>query len=297
MADVVVWEAANQLSETVQLGGERTGSKLSRMWHAIGSDDQVEIVIAVLAEAEVSYTNSEGDILLRDSIDPKPKGPGKWEVTVEWTAENDKKNDRKPAANTWSFDFDTSGGTHKIFQAIAESCSIQRKDSEADPDEDAPNVEGAIGWDGKKVNGVEIVVPKLEFSIHAYYDPSEVDTVLMADIARSTGKVNSDEWLGFDPGEVLFLGGSGSGDIPSTNGQRVKPIKITYKFAASENIPSAVVVSPNMELPCEKPGWDYLDVYYEKHADAGEILARAKWARIYQIYDRMDFGDFFGFGT
>jgi hypothetical protein len=95
----------------------------------------------------------------------------------------------------------------------------------------APDLLDAVNYDGKKVPGVDIVVPKLEFIVTAYDAPQAVATAFVTDIARNTGNVNSDDWLEFEAGESLFLGGSSQRDIPTVAGQRVKPIAITFKHA------------------------------------------------------------------
>ena len=53
----------------------------------------------------------------------------------------------------------------------------------------APDLLGAVNDDGKKLQGVDIVVPKLEFSVTAYDAPQAVTTAFVADIARNTGNV------------------------------------------------------------------------------------------------------------
>jgi hypothetical protein len=126
------------------------------------------------------------------------------------------------------------------------------------------------------------VVPKLEFSITAYYAPQAVTTTFVANIARNTGKVNSATWLGFAAGELLFLGGSGQGDIPTVAGQRVKPIPITFKFAASENRTNIKV--GDITVP-SKAGWDYLWVRYEKIEDAGFVFPIPVHAYVEKVYE------------
>lgn len=60
-------------------------------------------------------------------------------------------------------------------------------------------------------------------------------------LARCTGKTNSAKWYGFDVGEVLFLGASGS----SKPGER---FSITYKFACGENLTNVVVSGAQLYL-------------------------------------------------
>jgi hypothetical protein len=133
----------------------------------------------------------------------------------------------------------------------------------------------------------------LEFSITAYYQPQAVTTAFMANIARNTGKVSSDAWLGFAAGEILFLGGTGNGDIPLVSGQRVKPVSVTFKFAASENRTNIKV--GDITVP-EKKGWHYLWVKYEKVEDSGFVFPIPVHAYVEKIYEETGFQALFGFG-
>ena len=54
-------------------------------------------------------------------------------------------------------------------------------------------------------NGVEVVVPELEFGITAYYPPASIDAEYMKNLTRKTGRTNDGEWLGFAEGEVLYM--------------------------------------------------------------------------------------------
>ena len=88
-------------------------------------------------------------------------------------------------------DFAT-GGKHKVSKSKQ---TISRHwESAAD---EAPDLKGAINYDGEKVRGVEIYVPNCTFSITAYYEPSQVTTNLMRELARKTPRFNSDNWLRF----------------------------------------------------------------------------------------------------
>jgi hypothetical protein len=225
---------------------------------------------------------------VRQKVAPDPTGPESWEVTVSYGTEDEQKSQEPPEPGTWHFTFDTTGGTHKITQSLATLWRGERSGSYP-----APNLKGAIGYDGKKVQGVEIVVPKLEFSITAYYQPQQITTTFMANVARNTGKTNLNPWLGFAGGEILFLGGTGQGDIPTVAGQRVKPASVTYKFAASENlidIPVGDIVVPS------KKGWEYLWVRYEKIEETGFVFPIPVHAYVEKVYRDTDFGTLFGFG-
>jgi hypothetical protein len=264
-----------------------SGSSIEFAYIVLGTASEIDAVNAALAVAPLAYlANSE--TLVRQEATPTPTGPTSWEVAIRFGGEDERKSLEPPQPGTWHFQFDSSGGSHRVTQSLETLWRGER--SQSNP---APDLLGATNYDGKKVQGVDIVVPKLEFSVTAYYAPQAVTTAFVADIARNTGKVNSDDWLGFEAGELLFLGGSGQGDIPTVAGQRVKPIAITFKFAASENREDIEV--GDITVPT-KDGWDYLWVRYEKTEENGQVLPVPVHAYVEKIYERFAFAQLFGFG-
>ena len=153
----------------------------------------------------------------------------------------------------------------------------------------------AIGWNGTKVQGVEIVVPKLEFNITAYYEPASITSDYMKNLARKTGRTNDGVWLGFAEGEVLYMGSTGDGDVPLASGARVKPIPIVHKYAASENVTALAV--GDMTVPTKK-GFEYLWVRYKQieSADAKNLIPKPVHAYVERVYEKVDFAALFGFG-
>ncbi len=266
---------------------ENNGSSIEFTYVVLGTNSEIVAANAALAIAPLAYLVND-EVLVRQEVAPDVTGPDSWEVTVRYGTEDEEKSKEKPEPGTWHFSFDTTGGTHKVTQSLQTLWKGER--SGINP---APDLLGAIGYDGKKVQGVEMVVPKLEFSITAYYAPQAVTTAFMANIARNTGKVSSDAWLGFAAGEILFLGGTGNGDIPLVTGQRVKPVSVTFKFAASENRQNIKV--GDITVP-EKKGWHYLWVKYEKVEDAGFVFPIPVHAYVEKIYEETAFQSLFGFG-
>ncbi|MCA9179589.1 MAG: hypothetical protein KDB14_34270 [Planctomycetales bacterium] len=264
------------------------GSAFTYTYVVLGTNNVTLATSAVATAAPLVYLANDGQLLVRQEFIPKVTGPNSWDIDVRYGTEDDRKSHEIPEAGFWRFSFDTTGGTHKVTQSLE---TIHRV--EADPADPAPDLKQAIGWDGKKVNGVEIVVPKLEFSITAYYDPASVTTAYMKTLARNTGRTNSAAWLGFDPGEVLYMGSTGDGDVPLVSGARVKPIPLVHKFAASENVINLAV--GDMTVP-SKNGFDYLWVRYKQieSADATNIVPKPVHAYVERVYEKVDFAALLG---
>lgn len=288
---IQVWESATGPQATQA----QKASAQSTYW-TTGSDVEAEIIDAVADAAPMSI-DCNGQLAVRVSIDVKRHAEKFWEASVKYADEESKQSEEQAEEGTWRFSFDTTGGTHKITQALADVERYHR--TAANP---APNLRGAIGWDGKKLNGCEIVIPKLEFAVEIYYDPADVNVAMAVSLARNTGKTNNGNWLGFAECEVLFMGATGDGDRPLVTGQRVKPAKVSFKFACSENrtaIPVGQIALNSAGTGVagvDKKGWEYMSVYYTIKDDGvdGISYPTPEWVHVYRVYPVLNFAGFFG---
>lgn len=228
--------------------------------------------------------------LVRQSIKVKPEGAGIYSAAVTYGPEDDEKSEKPFEPLEWKYSFDTTGGKHKKGIAEEERTRQWCYSMTNTP----PDLKGAINFDGKKVNGVEVVVPNLEFSLTVFYAPQAVTVAFVQELARKTGRMNKDAWLGFQPGEVLFMGATGDGTVPTMRGQRVKPVPITFKYAASENRDDLIIGSN--PAPITKRGWDYLWVRYERMENNGLDYPVPVHAYVDRVYPELAFKAFFKFG-
>jgi len=173
------------------------------------------------------------------------------------------------------YSFDTGGGTQHLTQSLK---TVAKYPS------DAPDYNGAIGYDGENVNGIDVTMAVMNFSETHYVKPSRVTTKYKRNISDLTGSVNSGQFKGYPEGEVLFLGASGSrrGD------DRDNFWEILFKFAVSANRQNLKVGSLTVS---EKKGWDYLWVRYADDLEDGETLVKKPIAAyVEKVYERKDFG-------
>ena len=98
-------------------------------------------------------------------------------------------------------------------------------------------------------------------------------------MARLTGTVNDAAFKGFDAGEVLFLGASGSqrGD---------QDWEIAFNFAANENVTG---ISVGDITGIDKQGFHYLWVRYVEVEDQNHLTKRPEYVYVEQIYQPRDF--------
>lgn len=263
--------------------------RLSTSWVVRDAPDEGSALDRVLMQAPLAVAIGTA-FAVRQSARVKPLGAGLYEATVEYGPEDDEKSEKDPEPLEWKYSFDTTGGKHKLSIAKQE---VSRQWARS-VSNDAPDLKGAINFDGKKVAGVDVVVPQLEFSITVFYAPNAVTVSFVQELARKTGRTNSDAWLGFQPGEVLFLGARGDGTRPTVRGQRVKPVPVQLMFAASENRDDLIIGDNPATI--SKKGWEYLWVRYERVENNGLDYPVPVHAYVDRVYDELAFKAFFKFG-
>jgi hypothetical protein len=110
-----------------------------------------------------------------------------------------------------------------------------------------------VNWNGQAADGIDIVGPKLQFTIRKRKAGSLITLAYVNTLVSLTGKTNNAVYLGFAAGELLFLG---------ADGQQVRggDTEITFSFAASPNAASATI---NGVSVTDIKGHDYVWSYYE----------------------------------
>lgn len=225
------------------------------------------------AAEDESPDNYDG--LPRQTVSVEPIGPEHWDATVRYALST---GGGFPQTGESVFAFDTGGGTQHVTQ------SKQTVSSHAASGATAPDFNGAIGVTADGVEGVDITVPVYQFSETHYLPASQVTQGYKSTLFNLTGKVNNGSWKGFAPGEVLFLGASGSRRGTSADADW----EITFRFAASPNA-SGISVGPISGI--SKKGWEYLWVRYADAEDAGSqaIVKRPVAAYVERVYDEGNF--------
>jgi len=141
-----------------------------------------------------------------------------------------------------------------------------------------------IGMDGG-VNGIDITMPVMNFSETHYFRASKVSTAYKKRLAELTGTVNDGKFKGYDPGEVLFLGASGTRQGKHSDDDW----EITFRFAVSPNRKNLKVGDLIVK---EKLGWDYLWVRYadDISKDRKSLVKKPEAAYVERVYQAADFG-------
>lgn len=171
--------------------------------------------------------------------------------------------------------FDTTGGSQHITQS---PLTVNRYPA------NAPNMQGAIGYDGHRVNGTDIIIPAYSFTETHIKTKSQVNLAYRTALARLTGKTNNASFRGFAAGEVLFYGASGN-LVVIENEQRWQ---VQYTFKVSPNRADFYVGDI---LVGQKVGWDYMWVMYGEAIDQSRLVQRPVAVYVERPYLFDDFGD------
>lgn len=287
----------HEKADSLQFKVGAKNASASNTYTAIGVTDELTALGLALANSPETYTFGLGlsiITLVRSDASAKQVSYDVWEIDVSWSEEDATKSQQRSEGQTiesmvkWSFD--TTGQTQKITIARNE---IAR--SEIDPAYPAPDLKGAIDWDGKTLKGVDKIIPSLKLTATAPYAPAAITTGFIANLSRNTGKTNSKDWNGFKAGELLYKGSTGTKDVPLLgNVARQKPFEITHNFEASQNQDTLEV--GGITIPGGKKGWEYAWTRFEDTDNENKIVyPKPVHLYVVEIYDSFDFKQLFGF--
>lgn len=233
-----------------------------------GTNDDLSAKAALALASPILY-----DGLVRQTLHLARVAEDTWEGSVRYGT-------RKPAeTGDSSYQFDTGGGTQHITQ------SLETVGRYAPSGKTPPDFKGAVGVTHDNVEGLDITVPVYNFSETHYVATAQVTDAFKTALFFLTGKVNGAAFRGFSPGEVLFLGASGS-----KRGE--DDWEITFRFAASPNIQNLSIAGIT---GIAKKGWEYLWVRYADDEDTNAKVLVKKPVGVYieRVYET---GNFSGLG-
>ena len=280
---------------TIHRLGRKATSTYRKSWKIFGTSNDVLVhddVNQTLWQSYMfwQYPGQPQNRLQAESYTLEYLGDLAWQLEVTYTKDGAETTE-EPEPLKRSRSFDTGGATQHITQAIPKG-SGNSLDFESRFPSTATNMSGAIGMDGDSVQGVDIVVPQLTWN-ESYDVPWRyVTTAYIKKLSSLTGTVNDAAFRGFDAGEVLFLGASGSQQWDSDKGDG--PWNLSYKFVASANQGSgktypAITIGSISGI--EKDGHDYLWVRYEDTVSNNSLIKRPKAVYVDKVYGRADFNE------
>jgi hypothetical protein len=183
--------------------------------------------------------------------------------------------------NEFTFSFDTTGGTQQLTQSYK---TLGRYASpEMYPDNDPPDFAGAIEVSDKGIGGCEVITPTLSFTMTRTLT-GVLGISFIRFMATMTGRINSEPFLHWLPGEVLFEGASGSQKLVY-EGDQSASFDVSYKFRVSPTISNLKVGDIDVGF---KRGWDYFWVHYIEEERNNAMTQVPISAYIEQVYLESD---------
>ena len=273
MAGVRVEEAYSERDETIDAKGNVTEIEIPYLVFGVSDES------AALAAARPKVKTVSGMTLESIEVVERINGDT-WKVKAvyEEDEDGDSDDDDDDDEDTTVFAFDTGGGTKHLNQSIKTDGKYPNG---------APDFAGAIEVDNEgNVNGVDVTMPVLNFTETHTLAGSRVSTSYKKILAGLTGTVNRSGFRGFERGEVLFLGASGTKRSKKSSA----PWEITYRFAVSPNQAGLQVGDIKV---ARKYGWDYLWVRYaDKVAEGGKnVVKKPVGVYVEMVYPEGDFGN------
>lgn len=281
----ITWvEDSASRSSTIYRLGRRDSSTRSRVFNVFGTADEDALHAACNTAISTTYPywTYPGAPLVKlraESYSVEYQGDTAWRVTINYEKGGaDDATQSGPLKRTRSFD--TTGGQVHIMQARYRNAFNPSGELVYGPlgADDGASMYGAINVDDNGPQGIDIIVPQLQWT-ESYDVPSTyVTSAYIRQVHLLTGSVNAATFRGFQKGEVLFIGVTGSHDWDDQKGN--SPWSLSYRFLASPNRGAdlgGLPADPIGDITAwNKYGHDHLWIKYATQENA----AKAQIARV-----------------
>lgn len=272
--------------------------------NARGTDDQVELVAAVLAIPQGQPGGPIWDGFIRNDISWDLLGGGRAKVKVDYgvaglgggltpTGVTPPSTATVPGGGAISdpsaaldpgYSFDVSTATEHVTQSIkVDSSGVVGGGA-------APGVANAIGLGPDSVGGADRLTAQFTWSRAVAFPTVTMNYIKT--LERFCGNLkNQDTFYGFAAGEVMLLRVSGraaQGGI----------YNLTFEFGVRRNISNLYLVGdenapdpPNDLVVTFAHGWDFVDVKYEKMVAAGKKAPTPAAYYVHRLYKDGDYAE------
>lgn len=235
-----------------------------------GTVDEAEAVAALEAASPLTFNSLTRQPVSieprKDTIDEDNPTKGMWDGTVEYAPYTIPEPQQVGDSTTG---FKTGGGSVRRTQ------SLETINSHGAPGVTVEDYGGAIGYDGERVAGVDVVIPQYEWTETHILADEDVNSYVYFIL---TGTTNNAAFRGFNEGEVLFVGASGSKRADDE-------WEITFTFVGS--VDTVEDVGPIVSVP--KGGHEYLWVRYDDEEGEEDVIRTPISAYVERVYDAGDF--------
>jgi hypothetical protein len=270
-------EDGDSRQATIVRRGRNATSTYTKSYKIFGTRDDVELHTEINSRISSSeygwqYPGVTDAKLWVEQYSVIYLGDDAWQLTVNYEKKGAEPEEDNPLKRSRSFD--TTGGTQHITQAF----------SETKYGANAPDQQKAVGVDENAVNGVDIVVPQLQWTETYEVPNAYVTDGYIRGVSGVTGCTNISEFRGFEAGEVLFLGCTGSQEWDDQKGRG--PWSLSFRFIASRNKTNQTIGSVT---GITKKGHEYLWVRYESASESNLLIKKPKAVYVNQVYSEASF--------
>jgi len=240
-------------------------NSVERRYIVRGTESDVDAVLALQSKAPLTYNGMQ-----RGQIDIEPVGEDLWFGVVRYQLKL-----ANPPVGTTVLSFETGGGTQHVTQ------SRQTIAKHAPPGKIAPDFKGAICVVDGKPEGTDIHMPVFNLRVEGILPAATVTAAYIRTLFELTATTNDAAFCGYEAGELLLLGVSGSR-------RSDEDWRLQFAFAGS---PDAQNLAVGDIQGIAKKGWEYLWAYYEQTEDAQAkvITVKPMAAYVEQLYLEKDY--------
>lgn len=251
-----------------------TPPTITLRFSATGQNDNAFVRAYAVAATPAIYGHPSGALLYRQDVRVEPFGHEFYYVEVPYA-------EKKQDTGSFQLSFDTTGGTVHI---TASKQTVAAYGSGANVNDHKQSI-GVTGPD-KDPEGADVVIPVLKLTATFKHPQGIITLPQIKNLARWTGKVNSDSFLTFAAGEVLFLGCTGNEGTDS-------PTEIQYHFAAQENLTGLSIGGITV---ASKAGHNLYWIQFKPSTanNAGTRIPKAVYVE--RVYDTIPLAMSLGFG-
>lgn len=239
-----------------------------------GESNELIVRAYAIAVTPALYAHPSGALLSRQDVQLKPGGHQLWYIDVPYGI-------KKTESGSFKLSFDTQGGTLHI-KASKETLAAYGSGTSVSDHRQAIGVTGP----DKDPEGTDIVIPALKITCKFNSPQGALTLAEIRNLARWTGKVNSDNFLGFSPGEVLFLGATGEEGTD-------QPTTVDYHFGCSENLTGLSVGGITV---ANKAGHHYAWIQFKPATANNSGTRQPKAVYVERVYDTIPLAACLGFG-
>lgn len=215
---------------------------------AVDEADARAFIVATAASYQ--YGLERGNITLKEEF-----GGGDFKFLIDYNTPN---YENAAALPSTSVNFDIGGGMRHMTTALTTVAKY------GDTNNDFKN---AINVDADfNIQGLDVPDNCLKYSETHYFIKKSITAKFLTTLKTMSNTVNNKIWRGFEKGEILFIGASGSWN------EETRIVGVTYNFEIRKSEPAQSIG----DIECDaKYGWDYRWIFYGKKKNAsGFVMAQ-----------------------